>query len=42
MSATVRQGVEQTAVQHGLEPAPQTVELERVSRSELNLDRQPL
>jgi hypothetical protein len=33
-----RRGVEQSAVQHRLKPAPQTLQLERVSRSELNLD----
>ena len=32
------QGVEQSAVQHGLKPAPQTLQPERVGRSELNLD----
>ena len=32
------EGVEQPAVQHRLKPAPQTLQLERVSRSELNLD----
>jgi len=31
-------GVEQSAVQNRLKPAPQTLQLERVSRSELNLD----
>ena len=31
-------GVEQSAVQHRLKPAPQTLQLERVSRSKLNLD----
>jgi hypothetical protein len=30
--------VEQSAVQHRLKPAPQTLQLERISRSELNLD----
>jgi hypothetical protein len=30
--------VEQSAVQHCLKPPPQTLQLERVSRSELNLD----
>jgi hypothetical protein len=32
------EGVEQSAVQHCLKLAPQTLQLERVSRSELNLD----
>src|SRR4029077_5671484 len=32
------EGMEQSAVQHRLKPAPQTLQLERVSRSELNLD----
>src|SRR5262245_44016575 len=32
------EGVEQSTVQHRLKPAPQTLQLERVSRSELNLD----
>ena len=32
------EGVEQSAVQHRLKHAPQALELERVSRSELNLD----
>jgi len=32
------EGVEQSAVQHRLKPAPQTLQLECVSRSELNLD----
>jgi len=32
------EGVEQSAVQHRLKPAPQTLQPERVSRSELNLD----
>jgi len=32
------EGVEQSAVQHRLEPAPQTLHLESVSRSELNFD----
>jgi len=32
------EGVEQSAVQHRLKPAPQTLQLERVSRGELNLD----
>src|SRR6266498_5470278 len=32
------EGVEQAAVQHRLEPAPQTLQLECVSRSELDLD----
>jgi hypothetical protein len=31
-------GVEQSAVQHRLEPAPQTLQLEGVSRREPNLD----
>src|SRR6266446_1873129 len=30
--------MEQSAVQHRLKPAPQTLQLKRVSRSELNLD----
>src|SRR5207247_5510738 len=30
--------VEQSAVQHRFKPAPQAIELKRVSRSELNLD----
>src|SRR5208337_3867500 len=30
--------MEQSAVQHRLKPAPQTLQMERVSRSELNLD----
>src|ERR1019366_6848401 len=34
----VVEGVEQSAVQHRLKPAPQTLQLERVSHSELNLD----
>jgi hypothetical protein len=32
------QGAEQSAVQHRLQPAPQTLQLECVSHSELNLD----
>jgi hypothetical protein len=32
------EGVEQSAVQHRFEPAPQALELERVSRRELNRD----
>jgi hypothetical protein len=32
------EGVEQSAVQQRLKPAPQTLQLQRVSRSELNLD----
>src|SRR5437870_12941636 len=32
------EGVEQSAVQHCLKPAPQTLQMERVSRSELNPD----
>jgi hypothetical protein len=30
--------VEQSAVQHGVKPAPQTLQVERVGGSELNLD----
>ena len=32
------EGVEQSAVQHRLKPAPQTPQMERVGRGELNLD----
>ena len=32
------EGVEQSAVQHSLKPAPQAFQVERVSRNELNLD----
>jgi hypothetical protein len=37
-SLVAGEGVEQSAVQHRLKPAPQTLQLERVSRSELNVN----
>jgi hypothetical protein len=35
------EGVEQSAVQYRLKPTPQSLQLEHVSRSELNLDPEP-